>query len=37
MQSREAGIHAPSLKKYKDLMYGCEYVLTLKQYPAGEI
>lgn len=31
------GIGAPSLKQYKDLMYGREFVLTLKRYPRGEI
>lgn len=37
VQSEAAGIHAPLLKQYKDLMYGSEFVLTLKQHPGGEI
>lgn len=37
VQSEAAGIRAPSLKQYKDLMYGSEFVLTLKRNPRGEI
>lgn len=37
VQSVAAGVYAPSLKQYKLLIYGSEFVLTLKRYPRGEI